>query len=52
METMMIYLPLIMVILLIIAVAALNYEKFIPKIREEIEKGKVGEYKDENILNK
>lgn len=52
METMMIYLPLIMVILLIIAVAALNYEKFIPKIREEIEKGKVGKDKDENILNK
>lgn len=49
METMMIYFPLIIVILLIITVALMNYEKFLPKIREEIDKGNIGKNRDKNL---
>src|SRR5699024_746106 len=43
MKAMQIYFPLAMVALMFITVAALKYEKFIPKIKEEIQKGNVGE---------
>ncbi|GAB3059022.1 MFS transporter [Virgibacillus ainsalahensis] len=50
MKTMLIYFPLAMVVLMFITVAALNYEKFIPKIREEIQKGNVGEFRNKHVM--
>jgi len=50
MKTMLIYFPLAMVILMFITMAALNYEKIIPKIREEIQNGNVGEDRNKNII--
>ncbi|MBP1969318.1 GPH family glycoside/pentoside/hexuronide:cation symporter [Virgibacillus natechei] len=49
MKTMMIYFPLATVILMFITVALLNYEKFIPKVKEDIENGYVGEARTKNL---
>jgi len=50
MKTMLIYFPLAMVVLMFITVAALNYEKVIPEIRQEIQNGNVGEYRNKDIM--
>ncbi|WP_241558945.1 MFS transporter [Oceanobacillus halophilus] len=51
-KSMFIYFPLIMIILMFITVTLLNYEKFMPKIREEIANGKVGEDRSRALLGK
>lgn len=49
-KSMQIYFPFAMVVLMLITMAALNYEKFLPRVKEEILKGNVGENRDESIL--
>lgn len=50
MKTMQIYFPLAMVILMFITVTALKYEQYIPWIKEEIQKGKVGENRTKDLM--
>ena len=50
MKSMLIYFPMAMVILMFVIVAALNYEKFLPQIRKEIEKGKIGADRAEHLM--
>jgi len=47
---MQIYVPFAMVVLMLITMAALNYEKFLPRVKEEILKGNVGENRDESMM--
>ncbi|MFD1849323.1 MFS transporter [Oceanobacillus bengalensis] len=49
-KAMFIYFPLLMIVLMIITVAAMNYEKFMPRIRQEILEGRVGEDRDKSIM--
>lgn len=50
MKSMFIYFPLLTVVLMIIVVALLNYDKFIPQVKEEIQRGKVGDARDTELL--
>ncbi len=47
---MQIYFPLAMVVLMLITMVGLNYERFLPRVKEEILKGNVGESRDESIM--
>lgn len=49
-KSMQIYFPFAMVVLMLITMAALNYEKFLPRVKEEILKGNVGENRDKSIM--
>lgn len=49
-KSMQIYFPFAMVVLMLITMAALNYEKFLPRVKEEILKGNVGENRDKRII--
>lgn len=52
MKSMLIYFPLLMVVLMLIVMGTLNYEKFLPKIREEIQVGNVGKDRNKHIMRK
>lgn len=52
MKSMLIYFPVVIVILMFVTVFALNYEKFIPQIKEEIQKGNVGDDRNKNLMRK
>ncbi|WP_138420827.1 MFS transporter [Aquibacillus sediminis] len=51
-KSMFIYFPLLMIVLMFITVTLLNYEKFMPKIRDEIALGNVGEDRDHSLMKK
>lgn len=51
-KSMFIYFPLVMIVLMFIVVLLLNYEKFMPQIREEIHEGRVGEDRTKYIMEK
>ncbi|MFC3038693.1 MFS transporter [Virgibacillus xinjiangensis] len=51
MKTMLIYSPFLMVVLMIITMASLNYEKFIPIVKREIQEGRVGKDRTEHLIN-
>lgn len=51
-KAMFIYFPLIMIILMFITVTLLNYEKFMPGIREAIQNGRVGEERNKYLMKK
>ena len=50
MKAMQIYFPFLIVIILMIITFTLNYEKFIPAVKEEIHIGKVGENRTKSLM--
>ncbi|WP_425441466.1 MFS transporter [Salinibacillus kushneri] len=50
MKTMLIYFPLAMVILMLITMALLKYEKYLPQIKDEIQLGRIGDDRSKSLL--